>query len=192
MVHVCLPFHNRRENSSSKRLCQEAFPRGLDNSESSIREIQGMTDKKLFTFLLFCFSILFLSLFLKTFSSPILYHPDFYQLYDFINSDDIDQYEYDDQSFDCTEFSNLFVKRFADKGFFSCTAELNLISNNESFGHIIVAVYTLDKGLFYVEPQNDMVISDKDLSLNSNYCDLVNWNCNWTIKKVSSCFGVFY
>jgi len=151
-----------------------------------------MTDRKFFIFLLFCFSILFISLFYKSFNSPILYFPDYNQLNYFINLDDIDQYLYDDESFDCTEFSNLFVKRFADKGFFSCTAELNLLSNNKSFGHIIVAVYTLDKGLFYVEPQTDMIISDKDLILNTNYCNLVSWSCNWTIKKVSSCFGVSY
>jgi len=114
-----------------------------------------------------------------------LINPTFWQLWDFIIRDDTEQLEWD-ENFDCTEFSNHFIKNFAEKGFFACATE---ISFDDDTGHIIVAINTTDRGLFYVEPQTDYLIDSEELKVGEDYCDIVNWNCDdWIIKKISSCF----
>jgi len=115
-----------------------------------------------------------------------LINPSFWQLWDFIIRDNTELLEWD-ENFDCTEFSNQFIKNFAEKGFFACTTE---ISFDDDTGHIIVAVNTTDRGLFYVEPQTDYLIDSKELKVGEDYCNIVNWDCDWIIKKISSCFGL--
>ena len=116
-----------------------------------------------------------------------LLKPTYKQLKSFVLRDDTDLLEWE-EDFDCTEFSNRFVDNFAKEGFFACTTELNLIIDGEEAGHIIVAVNTKDKGLYYVEPQSDFILPADDLQVGKNYCSIVDWDCNWEITKISSCF----
>ena len=115
-----------------------------------------------------------------------LINPTYEQLWDFILEDKTNNLEWE-ENFDCTEFSNHFIKNFAKEGFFSCTTEITF---EDDGGHIIVAVNTSDRGLFYVEPQSDRIIPRDKLEVGEDYCDIVNWRCDWedTIKKISSCF----
>jgi len=114
-----------------------------------------------------------------------LINPTYEELWDFVITDKTNNLEWS-KRFDCTEFSNRFVKNFAEKGFFSCTTELTF---NNGKGHIIVAVKT-DRGLYFVEPQTDYIIKDNELQVGRNYCNIVNWDCNWKITKISSCYGL--
>ena len=116
-----------------------------------------------------------------------LLKPTYKQLKSFVLRDDTDLLEWE-EDFDCTEFSNRFIDNFAKEGFFACTTELNLIIDGEEAGHIIVAVNTKDKGLYYVEPQSDSIFPADELQVGKNYCSIVDWDCNWEITKVSSCF----
>jgi len=116
-----------------------------------------------------------------------LLKPTYKQLKSFVLRDDTDLLEWE-EDFDCTEFSNRFIDNFAKEGFFACTTELNLIIDGEEAGHIIVAVNTKDKGLYYVEPQSDFIFPADDLQVGKNYCSIVDWDCNWEITKISSCF----
>ena len=116
-----------------------------------------------------------------------LLKPTYKQLKSFVLRDDTDLLEWE-EDFDCTEFSNRFIDNFAKEGFFACTTELDLIIDGEEAGHIIVAVYTKDKGLYYVEPQSDSVFPADKLQVGKNYCSIVDWDCNWEITKISSCF----
>jgi len=115
-----------------------------------------------------------------------LVNPTYEQLCDFVITDKTNNLEWE-ENFDCTEFSNHFIRNFAKEGFFSCTTEITF---EDDGGHIIVAVNTSDRGLFYVEPQSDRIILGDELEVGENYCDIVNWRCDWedTIKKISSCF----
>jgi len=116
-----------------------------------------------------------------------LLKPTYKQLKSFVLRDDTDLLEWE-EDFDCTEFSNRFIDNFAKEGFFACTTELDLIIDGEEAGHIIVAVNTKDKGLYYVEPQSDSIFPADELQVGKNYCSIVDWDCNWEITKVSSCF----
>ena len=116
-----------------------------------------------------------------------LVNPTFHQLWYFVLRDDTDLLEWE-EDFDCTEFSNRFIDNFAKEGFFACTTELDLIIDGEEAGHIIVAINTSDKGLYYVEPQSDSVFPADKLQVGKNYCSIVDWDCNWEITKISSCF----
>ena len=113
-----------------------------------------------------------------------LTNPSMEELEQFIYEDDTDKKEYKNKTFECTEFANTFVKNFAEKGYFSCVAYVLF----ENSAHAIVAVNTTDYGLVYVEPQADKIIYD--LNVNENYCEKLNWACNWKIEKISSCFEV--
>jgi len=115
-----------------------------------------------------------------------LINPTYKQLKQFILADNTDSYEWS-KDFDCTEFSYTFIENLAKKGYYSCSAELDLFTDGKDIGHIIVAVKT-DKGIYYVEPQTDKVISTELLIIGKNYCDIVDWDCDWEITKISSCF----
>lgn len=115
-----------------------------------------------------------------------LINPTYEQLWDFVLKDKTNNLEWSEE-FDCTEFSNRFIKNFAKKGFFACTTELNMIINGEESGHILVTVKT-DEGLYYIEPQSDVVFPADKLQVGKNYCNIVGWNCYWEITKISSCF----
>jgi len=113
-----------------------------------------------------------------------LANPTYTQLKKFVMRDDTEMFEWS-KKFDCTEFSNRFIQNFAGRGFFSCTTEITF---DDDTGHIVVAVNTTDRGLYYVEPQSDYIIEGSRLKVGANYCSLVDWKCNWEIKKISSCF----
>ncbi len=118
-------------------------------------------------------------------------NPYFSELLEFIRKDPTESNEWSEE-YDCTEFSNTFVRNFEKEGYFSCVVELNLYDGIEEFGHMIVAVKTQDVGLVYVEPQSDDIIYGSNLRVGENYCDLVGWDCYWEITKISSCFSYQY
>jgi len=110
-----------------------------------------------------------------------LVNPSYSELVSFVAEDLTDTLVYTDY-FTCVDFSNTFVKNFRNKGYYSCVAYVEF----EKGAHDFVAVNTTDMGILYVEPQNDAIIYS--LSVGDDYCAKVGWNCNYVIKKLSSCF----
>lgn len=97
--------------------------------------------------------------------------------------DNTDENEWSKQ-YDCTEFSSDVIALLYSKGIFSCMVEIDYYDGKD-YGHHFVAVNTTE-GVIYIEPQDDSMFDF--LSLESNYCDHVGWNCDWTIKKIGSCY----
>lgn len=111
-------------------------------------------------------------------------NPDYNTLINFLQKDHTERRNYDYDFYDCTDFSNTFVKNFNRQGYYSCNVELEF----EDSGHIIVGVMTTDKGLVFIEPQDDTLVWG--LKAGKDYCDLVNWDCEdpWLILDVQHCF----
>ena len=111
----------------------------------------------------------------------------YYTLLRFLDEDDTDQYEYKDPDMICTDFSELHIKRLADKGYFACETSLYFTDNS---AHSIVAVnvsfYNGTYQVMYIEPQDDKILSELEPGM--DYCDLVGWDCSATIYKVVNCF----
>lgn len=113
-----------------------------------------------------------------------LLNPTYKELKDFVRKDKTNYKNYGDD-YDCSEFSYEFVRNFAKIGYDSGTVEINLnIEDDEECGHTIVAINTTDRGLIYLEPQDDSIF--EDMNLGEDYCNLADWNCQWTITKISS------
>jgi hypothetical protein len=110
-----------------------------------------------------------------------LVNPSYSELVSFVAEDLTDTLVYTDY-FTCVDFSNTFVRNFRNKGYYSCVAYVEF----EKGAHDFVAVNTTDMGVLYVEPQNDAIIYS--LKVGDNYCAKVGWDCNYVIKKLSSCF----
>ncbi len=112
----------------------------------------------------------------------ITLNPTFEELVKFIKEDNTDKLEYS-KDFTCINFANTFVKRFREKGYYSCVVDIEF----ENTAHAIVVVNTSDRGIVYIEPQNDKIIFD--LKVGDNYCEKVGWYCNWVIKRIVDCFN---
>jgi hypothetical protein len=110
-----------------------------------------------------------------------LINPSYAELVEFVAEDLTDTLVYTDY-FTCVDFANTFVKNFRNRGYYSCVAYVEF----EKSAHDLVAVNTTDRGILYVEPQNDAIIYS--LKVGDNYCSKVGWDCNYVIKKLSSCF----
>lgn len=118
----------------------------------------------------------------------IIVRTDFYlptkiEIKRILRHDDTDENEWSKQ-YDCTEFSGDVIALLYSKGIFSCMVEIDYYDGKD-YGHHFVAVNTTE-GIIYIEPQNDKMFDF--ISLESNYCDKVNWDCDRTIKKISSCY----
>lgn len=115
--------------------------------------------------------------------NKISLQPSYRTVKQFIRSDDTDKLEWSN-NFDCSEFSRRFIANFRKQGYFACVTELDF----DDSAHDIVAINTSDRGIIFVEPQSDTIITQEELQVGVNYCDLVNWYCDWRIKKISNCF----
>jgi len=125
-------------------------------------------------------------------NEKVLRYPSYQELVSFVMEDDTDRYQYVEGKFVCTDFSNLFIKRFAEKGYFSClvVAEIRDEINNVDGAHAFVSVKLDDGRIFYVEPQSDKIFEDYILKPGVNYCDVVGWQCVYRIKRVIDCFHI--
>lgn len=111
-----------------------------------------------------------------------LVNPSYSEVIQFVVEDRTDVMSYIKEMFTCSDFTNMFIKNFREKGYFSCYTEIVF----EEGAHAVVAVNTTDKGLMYVEPQTDQIITS--LEAGDNYCSKVDWSCNWEVKYIKHCF----
>jgi len=120
------------------------------------------------------------------FSRNFLVNPTYNEVLNFVREDDTDKIPFNETnySFICTDYTNRFISNFRKKGFYACETIL-YFPNHQS--HSIVAINTTDKGLIFVEPQNDQIIFN--LRVGDNYCNYINQDCNWTILSIKHCFN---
>jgi len=118
-------------------------------------------------------------------SNKISLQPSYKIVKQFMMKDDTDKLEYKDDEFVCAEFARRFIANFRKYGYYACTTTITF---EDDTAHAIVAINTSDKGIIFVEPQSDKIITQEELQVGVNYCDLVNWYCDWRITKISNCF----
>ena len=115
--------------------------------------------------------------------SAIDYSPSLSEVKMIIRNSDLEDEEYDEDLFNCVEFSHNLVREFKEEKIYSCITEIWF---EDEGGHANVAINTSDKGLVYIEPQDDTIIYD--LEVGDNYCDKVNWDCDWIIEYIKTCY----
>jgi len=110
------------------------------------------------------------------------------ELVKFLEEDDTDEYKYIEENdyFVCVDFSDMLIKRLAEKGYFSCIVYLDFEGSENA--HSIVAVRTKEYGVVYIEPQLDKIIFD--LRPGDDYCRKVEQDCYSRIKHIKSCFDI--
>jgi len=113
------------------------------------------------------------------------FRPTLKQVEKVIQKNKINEVIYDEDNFNCAEYSFGLIQAFRDEKIYSCIVWLVF---NDDTAHAIVAVETFDYGIIYIEPQDDNIIT-YGLDKNDNYCDVVNWDCDWKIEKIKSCFS---
>ena len=112
------------------------------------------------------------------------YTPSFDELRSLVRKSGVSRMVFDLDTYNCVEFSNDLIAYLKDNKIYSCAS---IIDINDDLGHVFVAVMTT-QGLWYVEPQTNQFFNE--IFVSDNYCDVVDWNCDWEITKVSSCYGV--
>ena len=108
------------------------------------------------------------------------------EIKEFLLVDDTDEIEYNYTTWNCVDYTNLLIRKLLRKGIFACGATVVF----EEGAHEIVAFKTEDGKLYYIEGQSDEIIPGDKLKVGENYCKLLGIDCNWTIKKISSCFYI--
>ena len=102
----------------------------------------------------------------------------------FVKIDDTDLHEYRDPEYTCVDFANDLVRDAMQHRIFMCVTYLGF---NDGTAHAVVEVNTT-KGIYVIEPQTDDMFPASELHVGENYCDLVDWDCDREITKISSCF----
>ena len=109
--------------------------------------------------------------------------PTYEEVMKFIKNDETDKEKYIIHDFDCSHFSSIVVKNALSSNIFACVVDIDFDANSDGeidSGHMIVAFNTIDKGIIYIEPQNDKIV---DLHIGMNY-----W-CS--INNIKSCSNVY-
>lgn len=105
--------------------------------------------------------------------------PTYSQLFDFINDDATNEIEYNSSSFNCENFSATLLNNAREKGYrsgfvtiYQTEEETQSIFDYDLFGldspHAIVCFETSDKGLYFVEPQADILFSENEFKQMQN------------------------
>jgi hypothetical protein len=116
--------------------------------------------------------------------SAIKYTPTFKEVKDILKNYE-DNENYDDDYYNCVDYSQSLIKEFKENRIYSCMVNLYF----KDGGHALVAVETSDKGVIYIEPQGEEIIYN--LNEGQDYCEIVNWYCEkdeWKIEFIKSCF----
>ena len=115
--------------------------------------------------------------------SAIDYLPTLSEVKEVIKNNKIENKEYDDEAFNCVEFSHNLIKAFQEAKIYACITELWF----EEGAHANVVVNTSDKGIIYIEPQDDKIIYN--LEIGDDYCDKIDWNCEWELTHIKHCYS---
>lgn len=170
LSNVTSLYEDKLNEESAKREALESKEEALEN------KIQSLEDS--------------ISILKEKAKQKGLVNPPYSELVQFIVEDRTDSESYIEENnrFVCTDFTNMFIRNFAKKGYFSCLTVISFSSEGKDMAHALVAVNTTDRGLVYVEPQHDGIIMN--LKIGENYCSKFDWNCYWEIKNIKSCFNI--
>ena len=113
----------------------------------------------------------------------IEYTPESSEVEKIVNELNLSNKEFIEEDFNCVEFSHSLIKELRKNNIYSCITEIYFYGGN---AHANVAVNTSDKGLIYIEPQENLLIYD--LKIGDDYCDKVNWYCDWNISHLKTCY----
>ena len=116
-------------------------------------------------------------------SERIIFTPTLKKVKDLLKKDKTDEMEYLTGDFNCVDFSYTLIGAFKHENIYSCTTSIYF----EDGAHEIVALKTIENGLIYIEPQNDLIIYE--LKAGDDYCEKVDWDCEWEITKIKTCFS---
>lgn len=108
----------------------------------------------------------------------MIIRPTYQQVVSFLSRDHTDIKTHID-SYNCVDFSNELTAHARDEGLFACASSIVMLNEG---GHRLVAFNTIDRGLIYVEPQNDNIMT-KDFGVGSIYWDS-------KVVRINSCWGV--
>jgi len=111
-------------------------------------------------------------------ADTMILRPTYQQVISFLARDHTDIKAYKPFQYTCVDFSNKLIANARNKGIFACSTYLAHLDGK--VGHSIVAFNTIDRGIIYVEPQNDNVMT-KDFGVGSVYWDI-------KVVKISSCW----
>ncbi len=107
----------------------------------------------------------------------MIIRPTYQQVVSFLSRDHTDIKRFT-ESYICTDFGNKLIANARDEGIFGCSTILYYLDKDTS--HMLVAFNTIDRGIIYVEPQNDDIMT-KDFGIDSVY-----WN--YKVIKITSCW----
>jgi hypothetical protein len=84
--------------------------------------------------------------------------------------------------FDCVQFSEMMVQHARQQGFAAVVVTLDYQQDYDGYtGHDIVAIYTIDQGVVWIEPQNNSFYSDNLMKSGIKYRD------GWYIESANNC-----
>lgn len=93
-------------------------------------------------------------------NNPNSHNPTWQEMYDFVIVDETDKLEYIAGEFECPDFAITLHNNFERVGIRCAIVQLNIPLHN---GHLICAVMTTDKGLRFIEPQENLEMNKKAL-----------------------------
>ena len=112
----------------------------------------------------------------------LILQPTYDMIKDHIRHSNIDRRKWS-EDYNCMDFSVDLMQEFREEKIYGCIAELVF---EDDTAHAI-NVFKTEKGITtYVEPQDDMII--QGLKEGQDYCEVVDWDCEWTIKKIKHCW----
>ncbi|MFW6130473.1 MAG: hypothetical protein ACOC56_04740 [Atribacterota bacterium] len=119
--------------------------------------------------------------------SAINYNPTLEEVKQAIKNLDYSDIEYRTPEFNCLDYTFKLMEDLREEGIYSCSSEIRF----DDGAHALVVVNTTD-GIIYIEPQeigwnygNKFI---KSLEVGDNFCDKVNWECDWEITFIKNCF----
>ena len=120
---------------------------------------------------------------LQGFSAAIALKPTSKMVTDFIINDKTHTNKYVQYLYDCQDFSYDMVANALDNNIYGCVVTINF--DNDT-AHQIVSFNTQDKGVIYVEPQTNKIMTN--IKVGDDYCSHANWDCEWYITKIKECW----
>lgn len=85
-----------------------------------------------------------------------LHDPTYHEVKNFIKRDSTDKIRYDEETFNCLDYSTELNNNADEEGIRCCVVELGL----KDIAHALVGFNTTDRGMVYVEPQSDEWVED--------------------------------
>ncbi|NOQ37616.1 hypothetical protein GQ472_01890 [archaeon] len=117
--------------------------------------------------------------------------PTYADVIEFIDADDTDRLSYVLHDHDCTQFSNTVIRNALTSGLFACAVDISLDSDADGIvdmGHAIVAFNTVDRGIIYIEPQDDRVL-DMHIGMIINRLQVLQYDSCFEMRHMGHFMG---